>query len=174
MFHKEQAAVPEVHYDTQLPELPPWSQLDPNSLLALPDTMREQVLKAYSDKRNEPKQDHTPLIVEPKMTKKNHSNNDATLTQLFQPWRNVPTIDKFEGEPDDMSVWNKLPLSACNDLLVDDKKKTEKITIQHETVNKSGTLNFFVELLTYIERFQEKIKYQNQTLSYQVCLHFKG
>ena len=132
------------------------------------------MLKAYSDKRNEPKQDHKPLIVEPKITKKNHSNNDATLTQLFQPWRNISTINKFEGEPVDVNVWNKLPLSACNDLLVDDKRTTEKIIVQHEMVNKSNALNFFVESLIYIERFQEKIKYQNQALSYQICLHFKG
>ncbi|KAG0809118.1 hypothetical protein G6F18_010523 [Rhizopus arrhizus] len=140
VFHKEQTAIPEVHYDTQLPELPPWSQLDPNSLLALPDTMREQVLKAYSDKRNEPKQDHKPLIVEPKITKKNHSNNDATLTQLFQPWRNISTINKFEGEPVDVNVWNKLPLSACNDLLVDDKRTTEKIIVQHEMISRKDKI----------------------------------
>ncbi|KAL9545604.1 hypothetical protein MBANPS3_007072 [Mucor bainieri] len=34
--------------DTPLPELPPWSQLDPLSLLALPDEMREQILKKYA------------------------------------------------------------------------------------------------------------------------------
>ncbi|KAI9251981.1 hypothetical protein BY458DRAFT_589924 [Sporodiniella umbellata] len=48
-FHEPNANTA-ISQDSQLPELPPWSQLDPMSLLALPETMRERILKAYSEK----------------------------------------------------------------------------------------------------------------------------
>ncbi|RUP45435.1 hypothetical protein BC936DRAFT_148187 [Jimgerdemannia flammicorona] len=35
------------------PELPPWSQLDPTALMAMPETMRNRILEAYGTKRGE-------------------------------------------------------------------------------------------------------------------------
>lgn len=68
-------------------ELPPWSQVDPASLLALPDTMREQVIEAYGNKKN---RQHTP---ESRTT----SSDTSSLSQM-------------EGLPYDVNVWNELPL----------------------------------------------------------------
>lgn len=48
---------------SQMPELPPWSQLDPDSLLSLPSGMRQQVLEAYSAAAKNKR--HTPELSVP-------------------------------------------------------------------------------------------------------------
>ncbi|GAN05676.1 DNA polymerase iv protein [Mucor ambiguus] len=88
--------------DTPLPELPPWSQLDPLSLLALPDDMREQILKTYASKEQvvsieavvespprtpthqsaKPSVFNTPKI--PQSTYKTRGGRSRTITQMFQ------------------------------------------------------------------------------------------
>lgn len=42
------------HEKQPVEELPPWSQLDPTALLALPKEMQEQVLQAYGNKPSRP------------------------------------------------------------------------------------------------------------------------
>lgn len=85
--------------NTALPELPPWSQLDPLSLLALPDDMREQILKTYASKedvqvskspqRTPTNQRIRPPVLYAKTLKSSKSRGDGnnrtrTITQMFQ------------------------------------------------------------------------------------------
>ncbi|RCI04793.1 deoxycytidyl transferase, partial [Rhizopus stolonifer] len=100
---------------TPLPELPPWSKLDPNYLLALPDTMREQVLRMYG---NQDISMHEPPVT------KNHTR--GTLTQLLE-------IDL----PFDVDVLKALPQDVHQEILAEHRqskkaqKKTEKVpTVQ--------------------------------------------
>lgn len=81
-FQKPEKEVEKKQQDW-ISELPPWSQLDPTSLLALPDTIREQVIEAYGNK-NKPK-----------------SSPESKSTTL-------PL--QMEDLPYDVNVWNELPL----------------------------------------------------------------
>lgn len=77
---------------TALPELPPWSQLDPLSLLALPEEMREQILKTYASKEDvqvPANQKTRPPVLYAKTLKSSKSrgsgnNRTQTITQMFQ------------------------------------------------------------------------------------------
>ncbi|GAA5812131.1 hypothetical protein MFLAVUS_005581 [Mucor flavus] len=77
-------------------ELPPWSQVDPASLLALPNTMREQVIEAYGNKK---KRQHTP---------------ESRTTTL-----DTSSLSQMEGLPYDVNVWNELPLDVRTELLAE-------------------------------------------------------
>lgn len=118
------------------PILPPWSQLDPESLLALPDAMREQVLKAYSAQPKPPRRPEvkqpsvrapTPTPSSPKggrlqqqtrpKRKPASKEKTITLTQMFAPHRPVVAKknDQEEEEdfPWDVNIWNELPLGTA-------------------------------------------------------------
>ncbi|KAG2229942.1 hypothetical protein INT48_001208, partial [Thamnidium elegans] len=77
-------------------ELPPWSQVDPASLLALPDTMREQVIEAYGNK------------------KKRQSTPESRTTSL-----DTSSLSQMEGLSYDVNVWNELPLDVRTELLAE-------------------------------------------------------
>lgn len=104
-------------YSSQLAELPPWSQVDPEALLALPDEMREQVLKAYSNHK-------LKLPTKSNVARAKKNNDEVTLTQLFES-KNSPLAiqDGLDGESIDMDVWNMLPSSIRKELLFDIEKK---------------------------------------------------
>ncbi|EPB91895.1 hypothetical protein HMPREF1544_01189 [Mucor circinelloides 1006PhL] len=76
--------------DTPLPELPPWSQLDPLSLLALPDEMREQILKKYASNEQIPAAE--PVIKSPPRTTSIHQR---TRPALFHA--KTPRLSKTRG-----------------------------------------------------------------------------
>jgi hypothetical protein len=63
------------------PDLPPWSQLDPSSLLAMPDKMREQVLRSYGHK-----------------SKLKKSERDAPGIPLRSPDRHISTLFSTNGK----------------------------------------------------------------------------
>ncbi|CAO3621599.1 unnamed protein product [Mucor fragilis] len=91
--------------DTPLPELPPWSQLDPLSLLALPDKMREQILKRYASneqaiatmepvlkspprtpthQRTRPSVFNAPKPLQWSSKTRSSNSRSRTITQMFQ------------------------------------------------------------------------------------------
>jgi hypothetical protein len=87
---------------SSVPDLPPWSQLDPSSLLAMPEKMRKQVLQAYdnitttknkakkviakSPSRLPNRSITKPLSKTPRSRSIFKDNgNKATITQLFPP-----------------------------------------------------------------------------------------
>lgn len=115
-------------YSSQLAELPPWSQVDPDALLALPDEMREQVLKAYSNHKLKPS-------TKSNVTKAKKNNDEVTLTQLFES-KNLPLAiqDGLHEESIDMDVWNMLPSSIRKELLFDIEKKRKGAMRQEEEV----------------------------------------
>lgn len=123
-----------------IPELPPWSQLDPASLLALPEKMRAQVLEAYGSKgTTTSKKSLTlspPRSNQQQIKRKTPSSSSSssgsgsggnnkrnrTITQLFQrqqqspmttPKRTRPLLEEEmeqEGLGYEVNVWNELPL----------------------------------------------------------------
>ncbi|CAO3658056.1 unnamed protein product [Rhizopus stolonifer] len=118
VFHKEEIIVPTIQQDSQLPELPPWSQLDPMSLLALPGTMREQVLKAYSEKNNTSWQggpsDDTTIKKE----------NSAAFAQIFEPSKTIPT--PITTKKPSLRVWKEIPSEICKKVYKKDEVEVDK------------------------------------------------
>ncbi|ORE05133.1 DNA repair protein [Rhizopus microsporus var. microsporus] len=113
-------------YSSQLAELPTWSQVDPEALLALPDEMREQVLKAYSNHKLKPS-------TKSNITRAKKNNNEVTLTQLFESKNPPLTIqDGLDGESIDMDVWNMLPSSIQKELLFDIEKRRKEAMRREE------------------------------------------
>lgn len=80
-------------------ELPPWSQLDPAYLLALPDTMREQIIKAYGSKEGI-KEAASPTF----------SSSPPPLSSLQSRSSPSKIPLEIEGLSYDVNVWNELPL----------------------------------------------------------------
>jgi DNA repair protein REV1 len=120
-------------YSSQLAELPPWSQVDPEALLALPDEMREQVLKAYSNHK-------LKLSAKSNVTRAKNNKDEVTLTQLFES-KSPPLViqDGHDGESIDMDVWNMLPSSIRKELLFDIEKKRNEAMRREEKVRTYNT-----------------------------------
>jgi hypothetical protein len=137
--HKEYSSTKEIdknagyQYDPTQHDLPPWSQLNPTDLLAMPDNMRAKVLKQYSEQDQgttikkrpiSPSQSHqTPKRTRTRRTpgqKNSSSQNNTrktgdgqeagakrsfTLTQLFPP--QSPSKQRSVINPvDDLSEWD--------------------------------------------------------------------
>ncbi|CEJ01524.1 hypothetical protein RMCBS344292_15548 [Rhizopus microsporus] len=122
-------------YSSQLAELPPWSQVDPEALLALPDEMREQVLKAYSNHK-------LKLPTKSNVARAKKNNHEVTLTQLFES-KNPPLAiqDGLDGESIDMDVWNMLPSSIRKELLFDiEKKHKEEMRREDKAVKRKNDI----------------------------------
>ncbi|RCH86140.1 deoxycytidyl transferase [Rhizopus azygosporus] len=122
-------------YSSQLAELPPWSQVDPEALLALPDEMREQVLKAYSNHK-------LKLPTKSNVARAKKNNDEVTLTQLFES-KNSPLAiqDGLDGESIDMDVWNMLPSSIRKELLFDiEKKHKEEMRREDKAVKRKNDI----------------------------------
>lgn len=110
-----------------LPELPPWSQIDPSFLLALPDNMREQVLRMYSDQNKATNQTTSSSVVEKQV---NTIKTKNTLTQIFQsPSSNDIASAPARPEafiltasqntlPYDINVLNELPKGKSSELQI--------------------------------------------------------
>lgn len=125
---------------TQL-ELPPWSQLNPTDLLAMPDNMRQQVLKDYSEKgvravSNKRKVNGSPIPHSPKRPRSKraagirtptHQTNvkrdgslsqtsggkkSFTLTQMFPP----QSPSKTRLVPDSAEVHNDWDPNVLSEL----------------------------------------------------------
>ncbi|KAI8138573.1 hypothetical protein BJV82DRAFT_288370 [Fennellomyces sp. T-0311] len=103
-----------------LPDIPSWSQLDPRSLLALPEAMRNQVLEMYSNMPPKIKQDiirpptdgvSRDRQASPLKSKRSASptKKHTTLTQMFHPTKNSEH-EPTEHFPWHSSVWEELPL----------------------------------------------------------------
>ncbi|KAI7904179.1 uncharacterized protein BX663DRAFT_504194 [Cokeromyces recurvatus] len=123
------------------PELPPWSQIDPSSLLALPDDIREQILRAYGDKQEECiNQRPTSVVIKTelrqhhkrrKILQNETKSNNTTLTQLF-----LTTHNNDSSLPYDMNIWNALPDDIQTELL---KEHTSKRKRQPTISNKNNS-----------------------------------
>jgi DNA repair protein REV1 len=125
-----------VTFSSQLPELPPWSQLDPSALLALPELMRKQVLKAYeaqgSSKKQQvsvtpprtPTRSHPPSTSGRKTTRSRKEANTPTTSRIkktgspsvnrtrtpeYKNSRFKSLFNHDEPLPFDEEVWNELP-----------------------------------------------------------------
>lgn len=100
--------VPSHERDASIPELPPWSQLDPESLLALPNDMRDKLIKAYRDFKNPPTTTKSPPRSSEiqKKTPPSSVSRNTTFAEVFSP-----TSDRLQKEdlPYDANVWNELP-----------------------------------------------------------------
>ncbi|KAG2219697.1 hypothetical protein INT45_001869, partial [Circinella minor] len=131
-----------------LPDIPPWSQLDPGSLLALPEAMRNQVLKLYSGKLPKRKQNDVELPAQqqeqqrlqqsdsmfssrehPQLTKKNYrlmnsSKNSTTLTQMFNTTKSPSREDKTVHRPPwESAIWAELPASMQAEIQADHRRE---------------------------------------------------
>lgn len=125
-------------------DLPPWSQLDPTDLLAMPDNMRARVLKEYSEKDSKStsrvrKGSPVSTTRSPKRSKTKRNNGQKTpsntksgadqtlnfggkrsftLTQMFppnSPSKRLSTRDTVEEIFDwDPNVLSELPAGKCH------------------------------------------------------------
>ncbi|KAG1450364.1 hypothetical protein G6F56_008372 [Rhizopus delemar] len=120
VFHKEETIVPTIQQNSQLPELPPWSQLDPMSLLALPGTMREQVLKAYSEKNNPSWQDR------PSDDTTIEKENSIALAKNFEPSKTISTSITTTTKRSSLRVWNEIPPEICKKVHKKDEVEVDK------------------------------------------------
>ncbi|KAI8377857.1 uncharacterized protein BYT42DRAFT_359890 [Radiomyces spectabilis] len=75
---------------SSLAGLPPWSQLDPTSLLALPNTMQKQVLEAYSKVDKKPKSRGTSRLISasPESPRRSRPTSVATTSTVLGSPRN--------------------------------------------------------------------------------------
>lgn len=101
-----------------VPELPPWSQVDPEALSALPDTLRAEYLDAYENRPKatvpispERKPRATNMRKSPATTPTNQRNR--TITELFSPHRMQEQTEIMNELPYDVNVWNELPVGKC-------------------------------------------------------------
>ncbi|KAI7860877.1 hypothetical protein BDC45DRAFT_7834 [Circinella umbellata] len=131
-----------------LPDIPPWSQLDPGSLLALPEAMRKQVLELYSGKLPKRKQNDVELPPQqeeqqrlqqsdnmfssrgrPQLTKKSYrlkgsSKNSTTLTQMFNTTKSPSREDKtVHSSPWESAIWAELPASMQAEIQADQRRE---------------------------------------------------
>ncbi|KAI9345728.1 hypothetical protein BD770DRAFT_183450 [Pilaira anomala] len=104
-------------------ELPPWSQLDPAYLLALPDTMREQIIKAYGSKEGLTAASSTSSPPPPPPLLPLQSRSFSSKIPL-----------ELEGLSYDVNVWNELPLDVRTELLAEHgiNKQPEKAEQQQQ------------------------------------------
>ncbi|KAI8351783.1 hypothetical protein EDC96DRAFT_518444 [Choanephora cucurbitarum] len=121
--------------DTLLSELPPWSQIDPNFLLALPDNMREQVLQMYSNQNNTANHTAPSSLTDDRTT---ITKNKNTLTQIFQPsFSDITASAPARAEttvltssqntlPYDVNVLNELPKEIYEELVAEHRRTKEK------------------------------------------------
>ncbi|KAG0166163.1 deoxycytidyl transferase [Apophysomyces sp. BC1015] len=133
-----------------LPDLPPWSQLDPNALLALPDNMREQILSEYGTGgkkvvpiKSSPTRGQTATTdsrsgVRRKTVKDSPTiNAKVTLTQIF-PQNNSSRntydedikgtsskLDDTDYVPWDLDVLNELPADMRKEILANHRLEKE-------------------------------------------------
>ncbi|KAF7721374.1 deoxycytidyl transferase [Apophysomyces ossiformis] len=131
-----------------LPDLPPWSQLDPNALLALPTGMREQILSAYGSTRGKspkvgsPRRENPVSITTSRkkaMRTSPGGGTELTLTQKY--FERLPgrlksdqgaadlsnKLDDDDGNelPWDSTVWNELPADMRKELLINHRIQKE-------------------------------------------------
>lgn len=101
-----------------VPELPPWSQVDPEALSALPNTLRAEYLDAYENRvkaaapispDRKPKATNTRKS--PATTPTNQRNR--TITELFSPHHMQVQTEIMNELPYDVNVWNELPVGKC-------------------------------------------------------------
>ncbi|KAI8576142.1 hypothetical protein K450DRAFT_258213 [Umbelopsis ramanniana AG] len=139
-----------VPYGTTQHELPPWSQLNPTDLLAMPDNMRAKVLKQYSEREQvaatkkrpispsqshqSPKRPRTKRTPGPKTpTHQNDSigaKRSFTLTQMFPP-QSPSKHRSAVNTVDDLSEWdpnvlNELPAEIRAELLDEHRRQREQ------------------------------------------------
>lgn len=111
-------------------ELPPWSQLDPSALLAMPDKMREQVLQAYGNTTKKVKKvissspsrsanrEISKLLPtsSPSSRMRNSSSVNASPSHSVDVsssnfnYRLRPPLEFEEEIPYDIDIWNELPI----------------------------------------------------------------
>ncbi|KAG2179478.1 hypothetical protein INT44_006324 [Umbelopsis vinacea] len=145
--HTKNVSVP---YGPTQHDLPPWSQLNPTDLLAMPDNMRATVLKQYSEREQvsatkkrpiSPSQSHqSPKRPRTKRTPgqktPTHQSESIgakrsfTLTQMFPP--QSPSKHRSEANVvDDLSEWdpnvlNELPAEIRAELLDEHRRQREQ------------------------------------------------
>ncbi|KAI8968052.1 hypothetical protein BDF20DRAFT_917275 [Mycotypha africana] len=97
-------------------ELPPWSQLDPGSLLAFPEKTRIQILKYYGEKNEKMVTENKELDKHLTTTGAAATGSSKPTTATFGPWSPQPTkTPKTSGErpkvttPKSSSGSNKTP-----------------------------------------------------------------
>ncbi|KAI9483799.1 MAG: hypothetical protein EXX96DRAFT_537104 [Benjaminiella poitrasii] len=134
--------------DELMPELPPWSQLDPSTLLALPNDLRDQILRAYGES-NQPQStvavetDKLPSLRSNNKRKgtvsmQNKLKSSNTLTQLFSSKTDQSNILQDNDLPYDNEVWNVLP-DDIRDELLEEYYKTKKQKNKHITAVTTAT-----------------------------------
>ncbi|KAI9286319.1 hypothetical protein BC943DRAFT_379566 [Umbelopsis sp. AD052] len=145
--HHKNVSVP---YGPTQHDLPPWSQLNPTDLLAMPDKMRATLLKQYSEREQvsatkkrpiSPSQSHqSPKRPRTKRTPgqktPTHQSESIgakrsfTLTQMFPP--QSPSKHRSEANVvDDLSEWdpnvlNELPAEIRAELLDEHRRQREQ------------------------------------------------
>ncbi|KAI9274686.1 hypothetical protein BDA99DRAFT_498241 [Phascolomyces articulosus] len=133
-----------------LPDIPPWSQLDPTSLLALPESMRQQVLQLYSTNPPSKSKYNYPVQLPPapqQQQRHHHHHPDTkvsirgrtrlaskrspsptmkgtTLTQMFNPKKSPHRHPSPEIRPPwESSIWNELPASMQAEIQADHRRE---------------------------------------------------
>lgn len=116
-------------------DLPPWSQLDPSALLALPDKMREQVLKAYEKQQQNNHPSNKQVVSKPPVSphrtpstssaRKSRGKNTSIAHMLKhgspsshgssprRPKSDSQVKSLFKTFQFDEEVWNELPECMC-------------------------------------------------------------
>lgn len=122
-----------------VPELPPWSQVDPEALSALPNTLRAEYLDAYENRVKaaapvspERKPKATNTRKSPATTPTNQRNR--TITELFSPHRMQVQTEIMNELPYDVNVWNELPVDLRNEILADHRNKQKRVVAREDIV----------------------------------------
>ncbi|KAG0176158.1 deoxycytidyl transferase [Apophysomyces sp. BC1021] len=117
-----------------LPDLPPWSQLDPNALLALPDNMREQILSEYgtgattdsrSGVRRKTVKDSPTINAKVTLTQIFPQNNSSRNTYDEDIKGTSSKLDDTDYVPWDLDVLNELPADMRKEILANHRLEKE-------------------------------------------------
>ncbi|KAI7846806.1 hypothetical protein BDC45DRAFT_611423 [Circinella umbellata] len=108
-----------------LPDIPPWSQLDPGSLLALPEAMRKQVLELYSGKLPKRKQNDVELPPQQEEQQRlQQSDNMFSSRGRPQLTKKSYREDKtVHSSPWESAIWAELPASMQAEIQADQRRE---------------------------------------------------
>ncbi|KAI8980544.1 hypothetical protein BDB01DRAFT_234843 [Pilobolus umbonatus] len=111
----------ETAFFTQIPELPPWSQLDPTSLIALPPKMREQILHEYGNRTSPKVISHDQVEILP-----HHRDISPAHQALLSEYKaltakQATNSEEREDLPEgwDRHVWKALPSNMRHELMAE-------------------------------------------------------